>query len=251
MSMHTFDPKIAEQVGIAPAVIYQNIVWWTQKNAANEKHFYDGRYWTYNSVKAFEVLFPYLTLNQIRRSLEKLESDGLILSGSFNKSAYDRTKWYSPADHIELANLPNEFGTDAEPIPVSKPVTKPDNKTISPNPPKSADLFDDFWAAVPRKIGKGHARKAWSAATKKAEPETIISAVKSFAAACAGHDQKYIPHPATWLNGERWADETAGPAKKYKYMQDTFGNLLRRRVGTQDQWTHYKDAGTWGDEDRV
>jgi hypothetical protein len=58
-SMHSFDPEIAKKVGVNAAVIYQNIVWWTQKNAANNKHHHDGRHWTYNSIKAFDVLFPY------------------------------------------------------------------------------------------------------------------------------------------------------------------------------------------------
>jgi hypothetical protein len=35
--MHSFDPEIAKKVGVNAAVIYQNIVWWTQKNAANKQ----------------------------------------------------------------------------------------------------------------------------------------------------------------------------------------------------------------------
>jgi hypothetical protein len=87
--MHSFDPEIAKKVGVNAAVIYQNIVWWTQKNAANNKHHHDGRHWTYNSIKAFDVLFPYLTTAQIRRALEKLETSGLLLSGTFNKIGYN------------------------------------------------------------------------------------------------------------------------------------------------------------------
>jgi hypothetical protein len=59
--MHSFDPKIAERVGVNAAVLYQNIVWWCAKNAANRHNEHDGRFWTYNSVKAWAELFPYLT----------------------------------------------------------------------------------------------------------------------------------------------------------------------------------------------
>jgi hypothetical protein len=85
--MHSFDPKIAERVGVNAAVLYQNIVWWCAKNAANRHNEHGGRFWTYNSVKAWAELFPYLSAKQIRSALDKLESEGLIVSGSFNKSA--------------------------------------------------------------------------------------------------------------------------------------------------------------------
>jgi len=120
MSRHSFDPEIAAKVGLNAAVIFQNILWWAEKNAANNKHFHDGLWWTYNSVSAFADLFPYLTGKQIRTALTKLEDDGLLVSGSFNKSAYDRTKWYAPTCPIGKSDLPkrsNENDQEGEPIP--------------------------------------------------------------------------------------------------------------------------------------
>jgi len=123
--MHSFDPKIAEMVGIAPAVIYQNICWWIAKNEANGDNLIDGHYWTYNSVRAFAVLFPYLTEDQVRRALDKLVDCGLIVVGNHNKSAYDRTKWFRLSGQLDLADLPNGNGDNAEPIPDIKPDIKP------------------------------------------------------------------------------------------------------------------------------
>ncbi|MCA3080575.1 MAG: hypothetical protein ING71_17505, partial [Rhodocyclaceae bacterium] len=123
--MHSFDPKIAEVAGIAPAVIYQNICWWIAKNKANGDNLIDGHYWTYNSVRAFAVLFPYLTEDQVRRALDRLVECGLIVVGNHNKSAYDRTKWFRLSDQMDLADLPNEIGEIAEPIPVVNAVGKP------------------------------------------------------------------------------------------------------------------------------
>lgn len=120
MSAHQFDPAIAASVGLNAAVIYQNLFYWAEKNAANGRHFYDGRWWTYNSIKAFADLFPYLTGKQIRTALDKLESSGLIVSGCFNKSNYDRTKWYSPTCLNAQTDLPkktNENDQKGEPIP--------------------------------------------------------------------------------------------------------------------------------------
>jgi hypothetical protein len=124
--MHSFDPKIAEIVGLAPAVIYQNIVWWIAKNEANEQNKYDGYFWTYNSVKAFSVLFPYLTEKQVRTSLDKLVEVGLIVAGNYNTSAYDRTKWFRLGGQIDLPCGANGIVCEGEPIPDIKPPIKPD-----------------------------------------------------------------------------------------------------------------------------
>lgn len=67
--------------------------------------------------------------------------------------------------------------------------------------------FAAFWSAFPRKIGKGQARVAWRTAAKRAGPAEIVTAAGKFAASVAGKDAQFIPHPATWLNGERWADQ--------------------------------------------
>lgn len=92
---HSFDIDVAMEYGVNCAIILQNLYYWVEKNRANEKHFYDGMYWTYNSVKAFEELFPYLSSKQIRSALNKLIDEGIIVDGNYNDSAYDRTKWYA------------------------------------------------------------------------------------------------------------------------------------------------------------
>jgi len=128
MSRHSFDPLIAKQVGLNAATIYQNILFWAEVNAANNKHIHDGYIWTYNSIVAFGELFPYLTLKQIRTALTKLEDDGLIVSGCYNKSAYDRTKWYAPTCPLGKSDLPseaNEIAQKGEPIPDINTDNKP------------------------------------------------------------------------------------------------------------------------------
>ena len=133
MSRHSFDPEIAKQVGLNAAVIYQNILWWAEKNAANGKHYHDGLWWTYNSVSAFAELFPYLTGKQIRTALDKLVQEGLLATGRFNKSAYDQTKWYAPTCLKDKADLPkqaNETAQNGKPIPDIKPDHKPVGKRI-------------------------------------------------------------------------------------------------------------------------
>jgi hypothetical protein len=64
--------------------------------------------------------------------------------------------------------------------------------------------FDAFWAAYPRKVGKGAARKAWVKAMSKTDRATIMDAV---AKQHWPADAQFLPHAATWLNQERWTDE--------------------------------------------
>jgi hypothetical protein len=75
-------------------------------------------------------------------------------------------------------------------------------------------FFDSFWDAYPRKAAKGAARKAWEAAIKKADPQSILLAASKFAHD-PNRDPQFTPHPATWLNQERWNDEPL-PAKSRK-----------------------------------
>lgn len=97
--------------------------------------------------------------------------------------------------------------------PETETETKKNNKTIGQTASDHDPDFTAFWAAWPRKVGKGHARKAWRTAvlSRRADPKDIIAAAEQFAAAirAAGTEPQFIPHPATWLNGERYADEAA------------------------------------------
>lgn len=79
--------------------------------------------------------------------------------------------------------------------------------------------FTDWYASYPRKIGRGQAVKAYALACKKASPEMLLEAARKFATASVGKDQQFIPHPATWLNGERWLDDP--PAEQSGAGTDT------------------------------
>ena len=65
--------------------------------------------------------------------------------------------------------------------------------------------FENFWLVYPRKINRAVALKAFEKATRKTEADLIISAVRGYKFA---DDEQFIPHPATWLNQERWIDGT-------------------------------------------
>lgn len=134
---HIFDVNVAKEYGVNEAVILESMNYWIQKNKANDKHFYEGEYWTYNSIKAFHEMFPYMTERQISYCLNKMVENGLIKKGNFNKLQYDRTCWYTITDfgkcilqncQMEETNLSNGFNEIVEPIPNINTDINTDNK---------------------------------------------------------------------------------------------------------------------------
>lgn len=69
--------------------------------------------------------------------------------------------------------------------------------------------FENFWELYPRKVGKGQAQKAWmKQACNEEAVEKILEALETQKNSnYFSQDPKFIPHPATWLNGQRWFDE--------------------------------------------
>lgn len=67
-----------------------------------------------------------------------------------------------------------------------------------------------FWEAYPRKTDKGHARKAWLKALRNSVPPAVLTeAAERFRDdPTRNRDIRYVPHPTTWLNGERFNDYT-------------------------------------------
>ena len=95
---HSFDIKIAKEYGIEAAIILKHLYYWVKRNQLNERHCHEGRYWTYNSIKAYSELFPYLSERQIRYTLSKLKEQGLILTANLNDDRRVRILWYTLTD---------------------------------------------------------------------------------------------------------------------------------------------------------
>ena len=142
-TIHFFDTEVAKEYGMDCAVLFQNIGYWVEHNRDNEQNYFDGYYWTYNSTKAFESFFPYMSYQKIGRALTKLEEVGLIKSGIYNRSPFDRTKWYTLTetgyaifknDNSHLSNLINGDITGDKPIPYINTNNKQIKKHTTVNP---------------------------------------------------------------------------------------------------------------------
>lgn len=134
---HSFDIRIAKDYGIQPAIMLKHLYFWIEKNRANETNYNDGHYWTYNSKKAFAELFPYMNARQIDYAMKKLIDEGLVITGNYNKVAYDRTLWYAITKkgycilqncEMEETKLSNGNNKNVEPIPDINTDVKTDGK---------------------------------------------------------------------------------------------------------------------------
>tara|TARA_R100000458_G_C8130704_1_gene145865 strand:- start:74 stop:589 length:516 start_codon:yes stop_codon:yes gene_type:complete len=70
--------------------------------------------------------------------------------------------------------------------------------------------FNDFYEQYPRKQARRAAERSFTNAIKRGtHPYVIINAVKKYSELVQekNTEKQYIPHPATWLNQERWKDE--------------------------------------------
>lgn len=157
---HTFNVEIAVKYGILEAILFENIAYWVDKNRANNVHFHEGIYWTYNSAKAFSELFPYASSRTISRALHRLCEEGLIAIGNYNTSPYDRTAWYAlteagmrlrqnvafhlPDCQMEASEMSNQNVQSGEPIPdINTDINTDINVNMSSN--------DDIADGVPSK----------------------------------------------------------------------------------------------------
>ena len=103
--------------------------------------------------------------------------------------------------------------------------------------------FDEFWAAYPRRIAKGDARKAWERASRL-DPELLEKCLKALVWQRVSEQWtkdggQFIPYPATWLRAERWEDENPYEARLAKAHHDMDAKLRDWYA----QWVKAQPAG--------
>lgn len=266
--IHSFNINIATKYGVHSAIILDNLNYWITKNQANEQHFYDGHYWTYNSKKAFAELFPYMTERQIDYALKKLIDDGIIITGKYNTNKYNQTLWYAITNfgysilqncEMEQTNLSNqndkivECNTNNKQADIKQQIITTNNKenpyTEKPftENPSTANVsnknvqieqeFEEVWKIYPRKEDKKKAFMAYKTARKKASFDEIKKGVETYSnhIRVSNTDKRYIKLGATYFNGECWANnyEQVAPTEETE-EQKTQRELLELRKARPD-----------------
>jgi hypothetical protein len=132
--------------------------------------------------------------------------------------------------------------------PTTTPSTTPTDSRLTPS--TSVDIstadavavpewtpFDAFWDAYGKKVGRGAAEKAWAKATKRADPEVIITAAHHHTEwhKRSGTEARFIPHASTWLNEKRWADERTDVAVSRRANGDIDWEAAMERARIRDE----------------
>ena len=174
----SFDGEFAKEHGVNEAIMYQYFSYWIAKNKANDKHFYDGYTWTYNSQKALTELFPFWNRAKIQRIISSLENQGLLIKGNYNQLSYDRTTWYAlpkfeqsvvQNQTVNCSDLNNERFKNEQPIPINyqltKQLTNKDIKDIVEHSPTEPVPYQEVVQYLNQKTGKNF--KSTSKATQR------------------------------------------------------------------------------------
>jgi len=240
---YSFNVQIAKEFGVDAAIIIHNLYFWILKNKANNRHCYDDKYWTYNSVKAFSQLFPFWTEKQIRRILDNAEKDGAIECDNFNVAGYDRTKWYTlkPAifniylnGQMELTKRANGIDQMGEPIPDINTDSKPDLKLNTYN-----SFFETYnnQNIITHKQLISKMKQAIAGALKKDKEDSILEAIKRYGQAYNDSSYQFCKYKMTldkfltqsngytdWLDeGQKWINysdfKNKGPGNQVALQQ--------------------------------
>lgn len=139
---HSFDVDLSiELKSVELAIMTHHFQLWIRHNASNNRNFHEGRTWTYQTLKDVATYFPYWSIKQVERFINKLVELKILVKGNFNKSPYDRTLWYAfgneekfsisrnrEIENPESGNQNPEIGT---PIPCNNTDKKKKKKNAS------------------------------------------------------------------------------------------------------------------------
>lgn len=148
----SFNVEAARRFGVDGAVMLQGMAVWISKNRANERHFHDGRWWTYNSKAALAKLFPFWTEKQLRRIVTNLSNDGALLLGNYSDGSFHNTTWFALSDEVlellgagECASETAETGApssgDSRHLPPGEGITCPNGQVTESTCPNGQEYL--------------------------------------------------------------------------------------------------------------
>ena len=219
MNFH-FDGAVAEMYGVDGAVFISRLQFWIEKNAANDRHYHEGRYWTYNSLRAMEKLFPFWSRRQIERIVKNLKDKGVLLTANYARDSYDRTLFYA----LDESKLPiSPFGGDLSPngdnlspngemineqlkTQIKEEEDKANKPEISNKPQQLADRYNAICTNLPRvvRLTDKRRRAVRLIHDKGYTPEQLDEAFRRAQASsfCAGQNDRHWKADFDWLLNE-------------------------------------------------
>lgn len=203
MTMHTFDPKVAEKLGINAAIIIANLAYLqTQREMQGGKEYYfEGRWWVRHTYESLSQWHSYLSVDQIRRIMKKLVEDNHIVMR--HPKHFDRTTYWSVApEFLHVAKSSDGCGEIATSDVAKSPDVLHDNNI--------EHTFSLFWDLYPKKTDKKNSLAKFKKLSQQ-ERQSAIEFLKR--KPFEGTEVKYVPNPTTFINGARWEDEITPRSK--------------------------------------
>ena len=169
---------------------------------------------------------------------------------------------YPPFSESATKCQPNGNQTPQIRNPLSTPSSSPtptptptSPSTKSPRRRRATDVpvhpfFEDFWTAYPKRKKRQDAMRAFNAINPDlALVQTMIDKIakEKLTSEWTEKGGKYIPHPATWLNGKRWEDEETevhcqGVSEKTRQTLEAGKRWLEKHEGSQTLSSEHGDA---------
>lgn len=157
-----------------------------------------------------------LSRQQVRTVLDRLKATNKITIKREGKNSIVKVIDY--ACETDGNHIDNRISTTCQPdCNQTSLLSKEDKEVKEPKKARAREgerlekSFNEFWSAYPKKIAKQQALKAW----QKIKPDDelvrrILSALEQHkkSAQWLKDNGQFIPYPASWLNGQRWEDES-------------------------------------------
>lgn len=104
-----YDAEEAFYIGLNEALFLGQLRYWLERS----ENIRNGHKWVYNTYEGWHKQLPYLSISTLRRAINNLEEKEIIITGNYNKKAYDKTKWYALneellQEYIKKASVQNE-----------------------------------------------------------------------------------------------------------------------------------------------
>lgn len=161
----------------------------------------------------------------VRTHLNAMEKRGLIRRGNPKFVEHIRADQRPIVWDIDMESRAESFATTGKSesndrkIHVERPENSrrtagkrlPTNRPLTTHEPSiNQQSFDEWWEVWPKKVAKGAARTAYKSAMKKTTHDNLMACTRAAVRIWERDrtEKKFIPFPATWLNQERWEDET-------------------------------------------
>lgn len=109
---HSFNVSLAKRFGLIEAIIIQHSYYWYGLNKGNPDMNKDGKVWFFRSVSQISEVYPYLTVDKVRRTIDRLVEVGILIKGNYSFDKFKKANWYSLSD--EMINIMK--GENAESI---------------------------------------------------------------------------------------------------------------------------------------